>query len=121
MYRLSWTIITKFPSISAFTPRRPKHTREPTFTLNSPHYNSTMACWACIDQGSVGLVERCGKFDRVVDPGCHVVVPCLGALPPLLLLLWLGSRLPSGSSSSALKELSHALCCRWAVIREPTA
>ncbi|GMH42064.1 hypothetical protein BSKO_09983 [Bryopsis sp. KO-2023] len=35
-------------------------------------------CWSCVDQGSVEVVEQCGKFSRVASPGFNCICPCLG-------------------------------------------
>ncbi|KAG5507093.1 hypothetical protein JKF63_05839 [Porcisia hertigi] len=31
----------------------------------------------CISTSEVGVVENCGKFDRIVEPGCFCVTPCV--------------------------------------------
>lgn len=35
-----------------------------------------MSCFTCISQMDRGLVEKLGEFDRVLEPGCHCLVPC---------------------------------------------
>lgn len=35
-------------------------------------------CYACVDQASVQVVERCGKFDRMASPGCNCICWPLG-------------------------------------------
>ncbi|CCW64720.1 unnamed protein product [Phytomonas sp. EM1] len=37
-------------------------------------------CCFCVHTASFGVVERCGKFDRLADPGCHCLVPCFDTL-----------------------------------------
>ncbi|EFJ08723.1 hypothetical protein SELMODRAFT_269623 [Selaginella moellendorffii] len=37
-----------------------------------------MACWVCVDQASVGILEKWGRFVRVLEPGFSCIVPCLG-------------------------------------------
>ncbi|KAK9841928.1 hypothetical protein WJX84_008361 [Apatococcus fuscideae] len=37
-----------------------------------------ICCTACIDTANVGVVERCGKFDRLAEPGCHIICCPLG-------------------------------------------
>lgn len=37
-------------------------------------------CCFCISTAQIGLVESLGKFDRLVDPGCHCVNPCTETL-----------------------------------------
>jgi len=32
---------------------------------------------ARVDQTTIGVVERCGAYDRMLDAGCHNVCPCL--------------------------------------------
>nr|AGN32910.1 hypothetical protein [Trypanosoma rangeli] len=36
-----------------------------------------MACCFCVNTSSLGIVENCGKFERVVEPGCHCLIPCV--------------------------------------------
>ncbi|GMH42871.1 hypothetical protein BSKO_10790 [Bryopsis sp. KO-2023] len=35
-------------------------------------------CFSCVDQGTVQIVSRFGKFDRVAAPGCNPLIPCIG-------------------------------------------
>ena len=37
-----------------------------------------MACWTCVPQGTVQVVQRWGKFLKFADPGCHCIIPCCG-------------------------------------------
>jgi regulator of protease activity HflC (stomatin/prohibitin superfamily) len=37
-------------------------------------------CFSCINQGSVGLIETCGRFSREEDPGCFCLIPCVQTL-----------------------------------------
>ena len=37
-----------------------------------------LGCFECPATQTVGIVERCGKFNRVAKPGCNVVLPCIG-------------------------------------------
>lgn len=30
----------------------------------------------CVQQANIGIVETCGKFDAVLEPGCHFIKPC---------------------------------------------
>lgn len=32
----------------------------------------------CIDQASVGVVERWGRFEHIAEPGCHFFNPLAG-------------------------------------------
>lgn len=32
-----------------------------------------------VGQSTVAIMQTCGKFDRVLDPGCHWVPCCLGS------------------------------------------
>ena len=34
-------------------------------------------CCVCISTAEVGIVERCGKFERLGNPGCNCLNPCL--------------------------------------------
>lgn len=34
-------------------------------------------CFSIVDQGSLGLVETCGKFSREENPGCVCLIPCV--------------------------------------------
>ncbi len=36
------------------------------------------ACWTCVPQGTVQVIQQWGKFKKFAEPGCHVLVPCLG-------------------------------------------
>lgn len=42
-----------------------------------------MACFSCVQQGTVQVVERFGKFNRVAYPGFNCLCPCLGNPAPL--------------------------------------
>lgn len=33
-----------------------------------------------VDQSTVGITQACGKFDRILDPGCHCVPWCCGVV-----------------------------------------
>lgn len=33
-----------------------------------------------VGQSTVAIMQTCGKFDRVLDPGCHFVPCCIGSL-----------------------------------------
>ena len=35
-------------------------------------------CWTCVPQGTVQVIQQWGKFLKFAEPGCHVLVPCLG-------------------------------------------
>jgi hypothetical protein len=35
-------------------------------------------CCFQVDQSTVGIEERCGKFVQVLGPGCHFVPCCIG-------------------------------------------
>eukprot|EP00244_Chara_vulgaris_P013300 TRINITY_DN7502_c0_g2_i4.p1 TRINITY_DN7502_c0_g2~~TRINITY_DN7502_c0_g2_i4.p1 ORF type:complete len:320 (-),score=65.81 TRINITY_DN7502_c0_g2_i4:1136-2095(-) len=30
-------------------------------------------CFACVQQAEVGLVETCGRYNRIITPGCHFI------------------------------------------------
>eukprot|EP00002_Diphylleia_rotans_P022151 TRINITY_DN4338_c0_g1_i1.p1 TRINITY_DN4338_c0_g1~~TRINITY_DN4338_c0_g1_i1.p1 ORF type:complete len:292 (+),score=68.74 TRINITY_DN4338_c0_g1_i1:68-943(+) len=36
-----------------------------------------MSCCTVINQGSVGVKERCGAFDGILSPGFHLLIPCV--------------------------------------------
>lgn len=36
------------------------------------------ACWTCVPQGTIQVVQRWGKFQRFAEPGCHCIIPCCG-------------------------------------------
>eukprot|EP00760_Papus_ankaliazontas_P027982 PhM_4_TR3471/c1_g1_i1/m.77843 len=38
-----------------------------------------MGCVLCVNTGERGIVESCGKFDRVANPGCQLLMPCCEA------------------------------------------
>ena len=40
-------------------------------------------CFPCItvNTGTVQLVEKFGKFDRIANPGLNVVIPCICEFP----------------------------------------
>lgn len=38
----------------------------------------TSLCCACVEQSTVGVVERCGKYNRLVGPGLNWVFCCVG-------------------------------------------
>ncbi|GAX77666.1 hypothetical protein CEUSTIGMA_g5109.t1 [Chlamydomonas eustigma] len=35
-------------------------------------------CFVCPSEGSVAIIESCGKFDKTAYAGCHCVTPCFG-------------------------------------------
>lgn len=35
-------------------------------------------CMACIEQASVGIVEKWGRFSHMAQPGCHLFNPLAG-------------------------------------------
>lgn len=39
-----------------------------------------MECCFCVSTSSLGIVESCGKFSRVSEPGCHCLIPCIEAV-----------------------------------------
>lgn len=40
--------------------------------------NSFCMLCGCIDQASVGIVERWGRFEKLAEPGLHFFNPCAG-------------------------------------------
>jgi len=34
-------------------------------------------CFVTVTESNRGILERLGKFDRIMDPGCHFYLPCL--------------------------------------------
>ncbi|EKF33078.1 hypothetical protein MOQ_003060 [Trypanosoma cruzi marinkellei] len=36
-----------------------------------------MSCCFCVSTSSLGIVEGCGKFQRIANPGCHCLIPCV--------------------------------------------
>jgi regulator of protease activity HflC (stomatin/prohibitin superfamily) len=36
-----------------------------------------MACFTCVDQAEMGIVERLGKFSRTLKPGFSLMIPCI--------------------------------------------
>ncbi|KPA82903.1 hypothetical protein ABB37_02659 [Leptomonas pyrrhocoris] len=34
-------------------------------------------CCTCVSTSQVGVVENCGKFDRLISPGCSCIIPCV--------------------------------------------
>jgi regulator of protease activity HflC (stomatin/prohibitin superfamily) len=39
-------------------------------------WDKTCCCFLTITQSNVGMLERCGKFSQVLQPGCHCMMPC---------------------------------------------
>ena len=37
-----------------------------------------LLCCACVEQSTVAMEERCGRYDTVLDPGCHFMPWCVG-------------------------------------------
>ena len=35
-------------------------------------------CCAIVSESEVAMIERCGKFEGVAAPGCHIIIPCIG-------------------------------------------
>lgn len=40
--------------------------------------NSCFGLFTCIDQASVGVLERWGRFEKLAEPGFHLLNPCAG-------------------------------------------
>lgn len=38
-----------------------------------------MSCFACPEQETVAIIETCGKFSHIAQPGCNVINCCCGA------------------------------------------
>ncbi|EKF98437.1 hypothetical protein TCSYLVIO_010664 [Trypanosoma cruzi] len=36
-----------------------------------------MSCCFCVSTSSLGIVESCGKFQRIANPGCQCLIPCV--------------------------------------------
>ena len=39
--------------------------------------NPVMACFTCVDQAEMGIVESLGKFSRTLKPGFSCLIPCI--------------------------------------------
>ncbi|KAH9598730.1 Band 7 domain [Trypanosoma melophagium] len=37
-------------------------------------------CFICVSTSSLGVVESCGKFNRLAGPGCNCLIPCVESL-----------------------------------------
>jgi regulator of protease activity HflC (stomatin/prohibitin superfamily) len=38
---------------------------------------STFCCCVCVNESEAGIIENCGKYDRVMPPGCSMLMcPC---------------------------------------------
>merc|ERR1711966_346541 len=61
------------PSCQATSSLEPKHTNRRTNRATM-----SCACWTCVPQGTVQVIQAWGKFQKFADPGCHWVIPCLG-------------------------------------------
>uniref|UniRef100_A0A0C9S651 TSA: Wollemia nobilis Ref_Wollemi_Transcript_15524_1472 transcribed RNA sequence n=1 Tax=Wollemia nobilis TaxID=56998 RepID=A0A0C9S651_9CONI len=35
-------------------------------------------CWVCVDQATVGIIEKWGRFVKLAEPGLHFINPCFG-------------------------------------------
>ncbi|KAA3455813.1 somatic embryogenesis receptor kinase 5 [Gossypium australe] len=40
--------------------------------------NTSCIFFACVDQASIGVVERWGRFEKLAEPGLHLFNPCAG-------------------------------------------
>jgi len=38
--------------------------------------SKTMSCCVVTSTGTVSIIETCGKFDRIANPGCECLIPC---------------------------------------------
>lgn len=36
------------------------------------------SCVTIVSESEVAMIERCGKFEGVATPGCHIILPCIG-------------------------------------------
>ena len=39
-----------------------------------------VCCPVCVSSGSVGVIERCGAFNRLATPGLHCLPCCLDSM-----------------------------------------
>jgi len=37
-----------------------------------------LLCCACVEQSTVAMEETCGRYDTVLQPGCHFMPWCIG-------------------------------------------
>jgi regulator of protease activity HflC (stomatin/prohibitin superfamily) len=37
-----------------------------------------LLCCVCVEQSTVAMEETCGRYDMVLDPGCHFMPWCVG-------------------------------------------
>ncbi|CCW71876.1 unnamed protein product [Phytomonas sp. Hart1] len=42
--------------------------------------NEAICCCFCVHTASYGVVEQCGKFNRLADPGFHCLIPCFDSV-----------------------------------------
>merc|ERR1712205_38058 len=61
------------PSCQATSSLEPKHTNRRTNRATM-----SCACWTCVPQGTVQVIQAWGKFLKFAEPGCHCLVPCFG-------------------------------------------
>lgn len=41
---------------------------------------SSCCCCFCVSTASLGVVENCGKYSHMAEPGCSMLIPCVGSL-----------------------------------------
>merc|ERR1711966_1673 len=60
------------PSCQATSALEPKHTNR-----RANRATMSCACWTCVPQGTVQVIQAWGKFLKFAEPGCHWVIPCV--------------------------------------------
>eukprot|EP00331_Platyophrya_macrostoma_P024798 CAMPEP_0176441478 /NCGR_PEP_ID=MMETSP0127-20121128/21221_1 /TAXON_ID=938130 /ORGANISM="Platyophrya macrostoma, Strain WH" /LENGTH=281 /DNA_ID=CAMNT_0017826263 /DNA_START=1 /DNA_END=846 /DNA_ORIENTATION=- len=64
------------------------------------------ACYTCIEQSEVGIVETCGKFKHIAKPGCHPLTPCCDSVAGVVSL-----RLQEHQSTIESKTKDNVFVC----------
>lgn len=70
-----------------------------------------MGCCFCVSTSSFGVVENCGKFSRIAQPGCNCLIPCIETLRGrvTLRLQYASVRVESKTKDSALVIITACL------------
>ncbi|RNF22033.1 hypersensitive-induced reaction protein 1 [Trypanosoma conorhini] len=78
-------------------------------------------CCFCVNTSSLGIVESCGKFKRVAEPGCHCLLPCVETVRGLvtLKLQFAPVKVETKTKDNALVHITA--CLHYRVLPEEAA
>lgn len=73
-----------------------------------------MGCfWECVDQADKGVKQQNGRFQDVVDPGCHCLTPCQSITPVSMMIQQLVVHTDTKTKDDVTVRVSSAI--QWQV------